>query len=801
MKNHNIIQKEAPGKQTQPTFGLDPMVVLSLIRKNWYFFILALVVAIFGARFYISHTLPQFMVSTTILINETGERQAINNDQLLQGLGLPGGMRNLENQIKILTSREVTERALEELDFDIEVYKRTIRNKLPLYPNAPIEITSDNEIPLPRDTEFAFTYLGNNQFILESKSDYFPFYKQASFGEYIEIAKGNFRIISIDNEWFTRNPGEKLYFVVHSWPTLVNNFNSRINVQLESRGGSLLRISMVGTNRAKDVTFLNKLTKVFQSISLDRKNIEAERRIQFIDDQLVGITDSLSITENKLQQFRSSNRVMDVSAQGQAIITQRTLLENEKAKLNLEANYYDYLAEYLANDEAGEAILVPITMGINDPGLTRLVSELGELQAQLSNQGAGEMNPLQNRLEQRVRNAKEALLETLNGLRRANSLARHENQEQMDEINRQAATLPVTERQLLGIERQFRLNNEIYTFLLETRAEQQMQKASNMADSEVIDPANVQFSFMVSPNPVMVNFIAIFLGFGIPFLIIFLNFIFDKRIKLEDIKRITDIPVVGYIPRSSEKTNTVVLEYPNSSVAEAYRLLRSKMQFFTKDARSPVILVTSPMPEDGKTYTAINLASVYSLLGKKTILVGFDLRKPKIFEDFDLENAKGVSTWLIGQHKIEDIIQNTSFQNLSVISAGPVPPNPSELTALERTEELIKILKEKYEIIIIDSSPIGFISDTFHLASKADATILVVRSRKTLKDMLEVTLREMNIQGTKDVSLVINDTQSENKQYVYGDKFGYTNDMKRPKKQKSKLSKKQKTSRQTELAS
>ena len=228
--------------------------------------------------------------------------------------------------------------------------------------------------------------------------------------------------------------------------------------------------------------------------------------------------------------------------------------------------------------------------------------------------------------------AKDALRETLNGLKRANSLARSENQEQINKANAQASALPVTERQLLGIERKFRLNDELYTFLLETRAEQEMQKASNRADSEVIDPADARFSALVSPNSAMISLVAFFSGFALPLLIISLNFLFNKKLKDEDIKMITDIPVVGNIPHYNEKSNTVVFDDPSSTISEAFRILRSKMQFLTKETKAPVILITSAMPEDGKTFIAINLASVYSLLGRKTVLIGFDLRKPKIFQ-------------------------------------------------------------------------------------------------------------------------------------------------------------------------
>lgn len=782
MKNNEDFHPIQNGRVSHQRDAFDPVVILSLILKNWYFFVFTLIIALICAHFYIRHTMPKYRVSTTILINDTGERPIENNVQLLQGMGLSGGMRNLDNQIKILLSRTLTERALQELPYEIEYYYTTLRNRVPIYPDIPIVVKSDSEIPLPMDTEFSVKFQGNNMFILESESEYFALNKSARFGDTIEIQGGNFRIESVNNELLNLYKDRKIYFEILNRTRLINSYNKRINVELLSQEGSILRISITGSNRTKDVDFLNKLIECFQAISLNKKNTEAARRIQFIDDQLIGISDSLLTTENKLQQFRSTHKVMDLSAQGQAIIGQLTILENEKARLELEANYYDYLGGYLLKDIIGESPVVPITMGITDPGLIRLVDELTSLQGQLSTRGAGEMNPLQKNLEQRVRITKSSLIETLNGLRRANSLARSENQKEINKINTQASALPVTERQLLGIERKFKLNDELYTFLLETRAEQEMQKASNMADSEVIDPADISFSSLVSPNLMRTNLIALFTGFFIPFMIIYLNFFFSKKLKYEDIRNFTDIPIVGNIPHNEEKTNTVVFEHPNSGIAESYRLLRSKMQFLIKDTKTPVILITSSLSEDGKTFTAINLASVYSLLGKKTILVGFDLRKPQIFQDFNLNNEKGVSTWLIGKDLIHDIIQETSFDNLSIISSGPIPPNPSELIVMDKTKILLELLKEKYDYIIIDSSPIGIVSDTIHLTSLADTCLFVVRPLKTIKDMYETTLNEISNLGINGFAIVINDIKKGNKQYGYGEKYGYVKDQKKTKK-------------------
>ena len=770
INDHNDQQ----GSVNNQEFGIEPMMILNLIKKNWYYLLIGLIAGYFGAQKYIAHTLPVYRVSTAILINETGNISRSDNDAILQGMGLQGAMANIDNQIRLLKSRALTARALEELDFEIEYYRRTLRNILPVYPDIPVRVISDNEIPLPRNTHFSIKFLGNESFVLESESEWYTLYRQALFGEEIEVNGGSFRIANLDETWTSSNIDQKLYFVIHTHDRLTRVFNSRIDVELSR--GSILDISMAGTNRAKDVEFLNKLAEVFQATSLDKKNQEAIRRIQFIDNQLVGISDSLSRTETMLQQFRSRHRIMDISAQGQAILSQLNTLEREIANLSLAAEYYDYLEDYLLSGVEGSAPVVPITMGISDPGLTRLVSELADLQAQLSDRRAGEMNPLQSMLIQRIRNTKDALLETLKGLRQANNMAVADAQKQVDRINTQASILPETERQLLGFERQFRLNDELYTFLLQMRSQQQMQMASNFADSEVIDPADVDYSSIVSPNRTMVMMVGVFAGAGIPFLTVFLLFALNKTLRHEDLKGITDIPIVGNIPRSANGINTLVLEKPGSNIAEAYRMLRSNMQFVTRDTISPVFLITSSMPEEGKSFTAINLASAYSLLGKKTVLVDFDLRKSNMSQIFNLNNHNGVSTWLIGQDKIDDIIQQTSSEYLSVISSGPFPPNPSELIASNKTGELIKLLKDKYEYIIIDSSPIGIVSDTLHLTSLADTCLMVVRPGKTFRNLFEMTLSHFSDLGLKGLCLVINCIKADHDYGRYSKKYGYTNE-------------------------
>lgn len=771
--NSKLKSKTVLGKEKNED-EINPVEIFQSMTSKWHYFLITLLITFFFAWLFISLSIPKYKVTASLLIEQDQKTNSINNEQLLEGFGLGSGMKNLDNQIMILKSKSLVSRALKELNFQNEYYVRGSFDDLPLYPSSPILIIPQNADSIPTDIEFSIKVLNNELFELNAKlDDKSEFHAESTFGKIIKFRNGNFSIEKKADKWPTEKRYRNIFFVHHNLDGLTESYVQRLKVEPASKNGTILTLSIDGTNKAMLIDFLNKLTEIFLENSLDKKNQEAVRTITFIDDQLIGISDSLLITENKLQEFRSRNRIMNLSSQGQAIINQAMDLENEKARIEIEANYYNYLADYLLKDNAGEVPIAPATMGISDPGLTKLVADLADMQSQLYSKSLGEKNPLQGQLLLRIRNTKEALKETLNGLRRANNLASDENQNQIRSINAQATALPVTERQLLGIERKFKLNDELYTFLLEKRAVAQIQKASNMPDNEIIDSAKAD-PVPIKPKKALIYLSAFFVGISAPFFWIIASEKLSNKIKGdEDIRKITDIPLIGHIPHNQINKNTVVMDDPLSHVSEAFRSLRSKMKFFTKEARVPVILVTSSCPEEGKSFTAINIASVYSLIGKRTVIVEFDLRKPRLYNDFDIINDQGVSTWLIGKNSFHDIIKETRYEHLSIIPAGPTPPNPSELLALDKAAELVRLLKDSYDCIVIDSSPIGTVSDTFHLSGLVDTTLVVVRQNMTPKNLLETTLKDIAFSEFKSVSIIVNDIKTMENKYTYGGKYGY----------------------------
>jgi capsular exopolysaccharide synthesis family protein len=310
--------------------------------------------------------------------------------------------------------------------------------------------------------------------------------------------------------------------------------------------------------------------------------------------------------------------------------------------------------------------------------------------------------------------------------------------------------------------------------LLEKRAEASITKASNISDHKIIDSPRLESKLPIKPNTTLIYVISVMLGiflptFGISVFFLFNNKILDKK----DIDQITSIPLLGKIMHNDSGYNLVNANSPKSGIAESFRSIRTNIQYLASDKKEKVIGITSSVGGEGKTFVAMNLASIFSITGGKTVLIGADMRKPKIFNDFNLSNDKGLSSYLSNQNTKDEVIQKTNFENLDIILSGPIPPNPSELLSLEKMKDFIEELKKTYQHIIIDTPPIGLVTDGLILMKHCDVNIYVVRQNFTTKDMLN-NFNETVIQNdVVNMNLIINDISNDRTSYGYG--YGYGN--------------------------
>jgi capsular exopolysaccharide synthesis family protein len=534
-------------------------------------------------------------------------------------------------------------------------------------------------------------------------------------------------------------------------------------------------IFLTGTHPKMITDFLNTLTRVYLEKNLEKKNKIAFNTVKFIDSRISDIADSLKFAENKLQFYRSSNQVMNLSFQGEQLLEKIGSMENERALILMKKQYYDYIKGYFDKNRDVTDLMAPSAMEVQDEVLANLINEL----LSLNNQ---RMNYLQNNpknlflkdLEIQINNVKKTILENISYNNDRIEISLDDIDSRMAKLNSQISRLPKTEREVLGIERQTKLNDAIYTFLLQKRAEAQIARASNAPDYEIIDVAYYFKAGVISPKRKLNYIIAAFLGLFLPFLFIIVRDFFNNKIvDIKDIEHITNVPIIGQVLHNSSKVKAIITEYPKSPLADSFRSIRTNINFFAQGRDKMVILITSSMSGEGKSFCSINIASVYALLGKKTLLLGFDLRRPALFKEFNLKNEKGITSYLIKNAEIKDIIQRTQIENLDLISAGTIPPNPVELIDSDRNKQFFDELKKLYDYIIIDSSPIGAVTDSFLLFNYADINIFTIRHNFSLKDAVTANLKSITLKKISNVAIVVNDVKMSKNSYGYAYQSNY----------------------------
>jgi capsular exopolysaccharide synthesis family protein len=368
----------------------------------------------------------------------------------------------------------------------------------------------------------------------------------------------------------------------------------------------------------------------------------------------------------------------------------------------------------------------------------------------------------------------QSVLDNLDNLINGTDIAIQDIDRRIDEISTQLNKLPERQRKLVNYERKFKLNDALYTYLLTKRSEVQISKASYLPNNEVVDKARENEYDVIGPNTRKNYLIALLLGLGLPVCIILLKSYFNDKILLnEDIEKITNFPILGHVLRSKDKSPTVVSDYPNSLCAESIRAIRTSFQFLANENQKHIVLVTSSMMKEGKSFTCTNLALSFSLNNKKVLIMNFDLRKPSIHRYLGIESEKGLSSYLSGYVAIEDIILKTKFENVDVILSGPIPPNPMELISSENTKTLFQFLHEKYDYIIIDTPPVGMVADAFLLIKYSDVNIFVVRHNLTMKKVLSQVNQNLIKKGIQNFNIILNDVQIAKKYMAYSHGYGY----------------------------
>lgn len=768
--------------------SIDIRAFLFKCFRYWYVFLAMLFLAMSLAVLFNRFSTPHYKVSAYILIKD--EENPLDPEKFI-GSSLYGNPYTLQNEIGLLRSKSLTARAVNKLNLVVSYFSDEHFRHPELYTSAPFSVDLDTTFDQPLNVDFHVNFLNDTLMVIAGEATEvvlhnfssagnkgiipaFSFSDTVGFGEVCGNQYCRFRVLPNFPAMTVLQEQRRYVFHFNSLAQLVTMF--RITEVEEEKNSSILKVSLRCSNVQEGADYLNELTRVFLAKGIERKDRIAASTLDFIDSQLRGITDSLRYSEDRLQQFRSLQGVTNIDFQAQQTYQQMEGLQDQKAELMVKSKYYSYLREYLGKNNRVDDLIAPTSMDINDPLLNNLILELTRLYAERSEMSFNSVknNPYLNSLEMKISDIKAKLIENIDNIIKTGEISLREIDARISTIETQINRLPRSQRELLVIERKFKLNDAIYTYLLTKRSEIQISKASNLPSNEMLDPASADDYIQVSPNTRMNYIIALLLGLFLPAAMIYLKDFFRSSISgKQDIQTLTDAPIIGHIIHNAHQSKQVVFDFPTSLVAESFRSLRTNFQFFQQTDDRFTILITSMIKGEGKSFTSVNLGTVFAQHNKKVVVVDFDLRKARLHHYLDIQTNNGLSRYLSNNAGFDEIVFACGVPNFDVIPSGPTPPNPSELISSEKTADLFRELHSRYDIVLIDSPPVGLVSDALQLIRHANVTLVVVRQHYTPKDLFASVMSDLSNREIGSLNIVINDEKPGTDRYGYGYGYGY----------------------------
>ena len=778
--------------ETQNSFDFKGFLLK--IISYWKWFLLSLVIAFTIAYNVNIRKEKVFGMESLIVVEDQNNPLFTSNTSLIFNWG--GTSDKVQTIITTLKSRSHNEFVVDKLQYYIQYFKEGKYFYQDAYGETPFVVAIDKTKGQLFGRLIKIKFISPTQYELsvdfeETSTATLMHYADLSVSEYNVREKAFKKVYQINES--VALPFLNLKLLLQ--PDAINYENSEyfirfddfnqvvaaykgIDVSADAKALSVVRLQLEGSNKKRLVEYLNVTVDMLRKNELNRKNLFAINTISFIDSTLVQMEDQIKDAEGELKEFRKGKNIFELEEGGGGVLTEKLSgYDVEKDELGRKVSYLNLLKSYLDKSTDYSKLPAPTVAGIEDPNIISNVSKLIGLSTERSKMAYSvKSKGMFSDFDREMAAIKSVLLENIASSKAALNIDLSIVNKNIRLAEGQASLLPEQKQEHLKITRKYNLKDKIYSTFLEKRSEAEIVKASNISDINFLDRAKDVGGGLRGPKTSVNYILALLFGFLIPLILVFIIALLDNNINgVEDIQKLTKIPVIGVVGKKSTENNLAVFEKPKSPLAESFRAIRSSLQFLYKKQQkqgAKILMITSSVSGEGKTFCSLNLATVFALSEKKTVIVGLDLRKPRIFGDFNIDNITGVVNYLIGQKTVNDIIQPTHIPYLDVISSGPIPPNPSELLMGDAMAELIEELKLKYDYIILDTPPVGLVSDALELSRFCDATLYVTRQGFTKKGMLGVVNEKHKRGELHNISIVFNGYQNKAK-YGYGYGYGY----------------------------
>lgn len=769
---------------------VDRIVLSEIIERylyQWKYLLLSIIICLSVAFIYLRYSIPIYSSSATVLVKNSESKQMGPDLSALKDLGFSNGSKGLENEIEVYKSRTLIKKIVEKLHLNEELYiigSRSRIQRAKLYKNAPIiaKYTSFDSSLLKKTYSLEIEIINNNQIRIETTNGKNI---NANFDQNIELpfAKVAFNKSPAFEEGII---GSSFTYYISPIENTVTNLKNRLKISSVNKDVDIINLTIEGEVIEENNQFLNELIHQHRIDAIKDKNQVAENTNNFLSKRLVLLENQLNSIEEEAKDYKKGNTLTNVGTDAEKFIKQQANIESAITQSEIQLSLANYMNDYIDSFDKNNSTLLPANLGFEDLAINQMTADYNALVLERNTllQTSSRQNPAVSRIDRELESLLVSLSNSLNNLKSRINLEIEILKKQDRNYQAKIGKLPQFELDYRGIIRQQEIKESLYIFLLKKKEENEISMAANVSNTKTIDLAYSN-KIPVSPKKKIIYIIALLLGLFIPVSIIYIKDIFDTKIKNQEDIEALNLPLAGTIPQSKEDDKIVTKNNLRSPMAEAFRMLRTNISFLLNNDKTngKLIYVTSTIAGEGKTLTSLNLARSLAFTDKKIILIGLDLRKPKLFEYMGIEQGQGVADFLVNPNiDIESLyLQSEEFDNLKYLSSGSIPPNPSELLLNQRLEFLLNKLQEEFDYIVVDTAPASLVTDTISISRFSDLTLYVTRANYLDKRMLKIPLNFYKKKSLGEMAILLNSVKTigSSKNYGYGYSYGYGEEKKR----------------------
>ena len=758
-----------------------PINYREIIEKylfHWKWFAACVILALLAAFVYLRYTPNTYEVAAVILIDEEASGSMSSELSVIEDLGLLGsGKKSIENEIGLLKSRSLMESVVKQLNLNCTYYKKGRLHTVELYKNeVPYKITFLNkEVSFyNKDTTFSILPISATNFKLRSSDGTVS--KAYVFGSNIKTALG--AMIITPTAITSVFKDDEIIVQLSNLKNVVSGLRSAITVDVLYKKSTLIELKLQTKIKSKGQDILNTLVAHYNANGVEDKNLIGNNTALFINERLAVVEGDLLGVDKGVETFKTTNKLTDITSEASIVLENNSLLEKKIIDLNTQLKLADYLGNYISENKEQ---LIPANLGVANGNVSANTEKYNELLLERNRllKTTSAKHPIVLNVNEQLMQLRNSIGQGLVNLKSTLKIGLNDAMREESSLHSRIYAVPKQEREFRDIERQQQIIETLYLFLLQKREENAISLAITVPNAKMIDAADGS-NIPVSPKRKVIFLAALMLGFIIPFIILYIRFLIDNKVhNSKDVEAVVKAPMFGEIPTTKEESKIVVSGNEQSAIAESFRMLRTNLYFMLASTKvaGKTVFITSTIPGEGKTFISLNLATALALSNKKILLIGADIRKPKLVEYLNMNFGKGLTQFLVDDTlQPQEVIDHYPTGNFDIVSSGAVPPNPSELLMNGRFDELMTYAQANYDYIIVDTAPVQAVTDTLLLSHHAHVCLYIVRANYLDKRLLEVPEKIAKEKRLPNMAIIVNDVDLERGYGYSGYGYGYGGD-------------------------